>query len=254
MVGVVDNVGNYELVDMFVPDLNQTFQIYEMTNPGESKYTITNPSSSDSWILADPYRQYTGLEFLLQKRFSNNWQVIASYVYSVTKGTIDNGSASDTGGWGEGIANPNNWINADGHSTYDPTHMLKIQGTYVFPLGINLTAHFRAITGRTWTQRFRTPRLAQGRVTFFTEARGSNHYPIAPILDIRLEKTFTFAEKYRLGLMFDVFNVLNDDSVTSWGNRLGYDWLPGEYPSADGHDLYGIVQARQARLGVRLMF
>ena len=253
-VAVIDNTGNYNIIDMFVPDLNQTFQIYEQTNPGESKYTITNPSTDDPWILLDPYRKYTGIEFLLHKRFSNNWQILASYVYGVTKGTIDNGSAVDTGGWSDAGADPNNWINAEGHPTNDPTHMLKVQGTYVFPLGIHLTAHFRAITGRAWTQRYRTPRLAQGRVTFFTEARGSNHYPIAPILDMRLEKTFTFAERYRLGFMFDVFNVLNDDTITSWGTRIGYDWLPGEYASADGHELYGIVQARQARLGIRLMF
>jgi hypothetical protein len=66
------------------------------------------------------------------------------------------------------------------------------------------------------------------------------------------------AEKFRLGLMVDVFNVFNDNTITSWGTRIGYDWqLPGDpdyYTSTDGHDLYGIPGARQARVGIRLMF
>ena len=172
----------------------------------------------------------------------------------MTKSTVDNTSAEGTGGWSDAIADPNNWLFADGRPTYDPTHMLKVQGTYVFPLGINLTAHFHAITGRSWETRYRTSRLAQGRVTFRTEANGSHHYDIAPILDMRLEKTFTFAGRYRLGLMFDVFNLFNNDTVTSWGTRIGYDWIPGDYASTGGHDLYGLVAARQARLGIRLMF
>jgi hypothetical protein len=65
-----------------------------------------------------------------------------------------------------------------------------------------------------------------------------------------------------LGLMVDVFNVFNDDTITSWGTRIDYDWqLPPPatatdeyYSSTDGHELYGIVRARQARVGIRLMF
>ena len=40
-------------------------------------------------------------------------------------------------------------------------------------------------------------------------------------LDLRLEKIFTLAKKYRLGVMVDVFNVFNDDTITSWGTRIG---------------------------------
>jgi len=73
-------------------------------------------------------------------------------------------------------------------------------------------------------------------------------------LDLRLEKIFTLAAKYRLGLIFDVFNVFNTNTVTSWGTRIGYDWYPADWPSTDGHELYGIVLPRQARVGIRLIF
>jgi hypothetical protein len=74
------------------------------------------------------------------------------------------------------------------------------------------------------------------------------------ILNLRIEKIFTLADRYRLGLMVDVFNVFNADTISSWGTRIGYDWNPGDYASTDGHELYGISTPRQARVGVRLMF
>lgn len=252
IVGIIDTEAQYAPTSVTVDELGETFTVYEQTNVGEHAYTIKNIVNGDPWIDVDPYRKYMGLEFLFQKRFSNGWQLMASYVYSQATGNINNGFADDIG-WGGSTESPNFWINSDGNSTNDPTHMLKIQGTYVLPFGINFNAYFRAITGNAWTTRYRT-RLPQGRITFFTEQRGSNHYPIQKTLDMRLEKTFTFSEKYRLGLMFDVFNVFNDNTITSWGTRMGYDWIPGDYTSSDGHELYGIAQPRQARIGLRFMF
>ncbi len=184
--------------------------------------------------------------------------MLASYIYSQATGTIDNSFLDDigysSGWWLPWTYGPNFWINGDGNSTFDPTHMFKLQGTYVFPYGIQLSAHFRAISGGVWTQRYRTRRLAHERVTFFTEKRGSNRYKMQKILDVRLEKIITFANNFQLGLMFDMFNVFNANTVDDWGTRIGYDWIPGEYPSTDGHELYGIVPPRQIRLGIRLMF
>jgi hypothetical protein len=83
---------------------------------------------------------------------------------------------------------------------------------------------------------------------------------MAKLLDLRLEKVFLLANRYRLGLIFDVFNVFNDNTITSWGTNWGSGedyYLPGESgytASTDGHYLYGIVNPRQARLGIRLTF
>jgi hypothetical protein len=131
---------------------------------------------------------------------------------------------------------------------------VKIQATTILPFDISLNAYYRAVTGNSWTTRFRTERLNQGRVTFFTEPRGSNHYDMESILDIRMEKTFTLSKKYRLGVILDVFNVFNTDTIRSWGTRIGSDWFPGDYPSTEGHELYDIVAPRQARVGIRLIF
>ncbi|MGZ4886373.1 MAG: TonB-dependent receptor domain-containing protein, partial [Candidatus Aminicenantales bacterium] len=135
----------------------------------------------------------------------------------------------------------------------------KLQGTYLIPwVDISFNAYFRAITGNAWTTQFLTldvpVPLNQGLVTFFTEPRGTHHYPMQTLLDLRLEKIFTLAKKYRLGLIVDVFNVFNADTITDWGTRIGNNWTPGDFASTNGHELYGIVNPRQARVGIRVIF
>jgi len=259
IIGQNDLLADYNPVEVYVSGLNKTFTIYERTEEttGTYEYIIDNIEKGQPWISLDPYRKYWGLELLFNKRFSNRWQLLLSYVYSKAYGTIDNGFADDIGyGDRDGLktADPNFWINADGNSTSDPTHMLKVQGTYILPFDISFNAYFRAITGNAWTTRYRTSYYNQGRVSFFTEQRGANHYPVLSLLDLRLEKIFTLAQNYRLGVIFDIFNVFNKDTITDWGTRISYDWIPGDYPSTSGHELYGITQPRQYRLGIRLMF
>jgi hypothetical protein len=254
IIGRYDRAAQYNPVEVYSAALDKTFTIYERTEDsmGNYDYLLTNISKG-GLILEDPYRKYTGVEVLFNKRFSNRWQLLASYVYGQATGTMDNGFADDIG-YGGNVDDPNFWINSDGNSTFDPTHMLKLQGTYILPFDISFNAYFRLITGDAWTTRVRTRALNQGRVTFFAEKRGSNHYPAEKTLDLRLEKIFTLASKYKLGLIVDIFNVFNNDTITSWGTRIGYDWNEGDYPSTDGHELYGIVRPRQARVGIRLIF
>ena len=248
-------VGQYELVTVTDKYDSGTWEVYNALNPGENEYWIANIKKGDPWILEDPSRKYRGIEILLKKRLSGRWQLLASYVYSQCKGTMDND-------FGEGIgwastSSPNSWINRDGHVTWDPKHMLKIQGTYILPGDIWFNAHFSYISGNTWTKKIIT-QLNQGRIAFFAEPKGSRRYDARMNLDLRLEKTFMLAEKYRFSLMMDIFNVFNSDTITSWGSRWGYDWLPHRYepdaPGPDGHVVYDLVLPRAIRLGVRFFF
>lgn len=259
IIGPIDQAADYVEKTVNVPSFG-SYTVYERTleTLETPQYYITNLATAKAngypWILLEPYRKYHAVELLFNKRFSSRWQLLASYTLSKAWGTTDNGFADDIG-WGGNVYDPNFWINGEGHSTYDPTHMIKIQGTYVIPkIELSINLYYRGITGNAWTTRFRSPRFNQGRITFFIEPRGSNHYPMDHQIDIRLEKIFTFANKYRLGLMLDVFNLLNMDTITSWGTRWMYDWNPSDYPSTSGHELYGMVRPRQARVGIRLIF
>lgn len=259
IIGPVDLVADYTPRTVSIPGFEDQI-VYERTweTVGTYDYLITNLNTVYAegypWILLKPYRKYQGVQFMFNKRFSNRWQLLASYTLSKAWGTTDNGFADDIG-WGGDVYDPNFWINADGNSTYDPTHMIKIQGTYIIPkIELSLNVYYHGITGNAWTTRYRTPRFNQGRITFFLEPRGSYHYQMDHQIDIRLEKIFTFADRYRLGIMLDVFNLLNSDTITSWGTRWTYDWNEGDYPSTSGHELYGLVNPRQARVGIRLIF
>jgi hypothetical protein len=258
IIGAVNNAATYEPFEYPVEELGQTYTLYELTSGSANDYLIKNIKQGDVGVTARPYRKYWGIEFLFNKRFSNRWQLLASYVYSQSKGTMDNLSSDDIGYGYPGNyfgADPNFWLNGEGNSTNDPTHMIKIQGTYLLPWGIYFNAYFRGITGDAYTTRIRTKKYAQGRITFFAEQRGKYHYPMPIMLDLRLEKTFTLAKQYQLGLILDVFNLFNDNSPYDWGTRVGYDYYPGQdYPSTDGHELYGVVDPRRVRIGVRFTF
>ena len=249
--------------------VDRTFTLYDLTSGDEAEWHLTDASlitdqlNETYGLDAKPYRNYWGLEFLFNKRFSNKWQMLASYVYSQARGTVNNDSAYRDIGWNS-FYDPNFWINADGRPPYDPTHMVKIQGSYILPLDISFNAYFHAITADTYTQRRRTGSrdLYQGRVTFNVEPAGAYDYGLITQLDLRLEKIFTLAQKYRLGLVFDVFNVFNDNTISSWGNRVDYDWYPGVtdpldpdfHASTENHELYGLTLPRRARLGIRFIF
>jgi hypothetical protein len=267
-VGAIDNAATWELTQVYNSALDRYFSIYELTSGDTHDFVITNLAQGENGVPVPVYRKYWGWEFLFNKRFSNRWQVLASYVYSRAYGTLDNAGSDDIG---YGASSSTNWVfdpnffisgfNADGtpilgpgNCTYNPTHMIKIQGTYVMPFDIHFNAYFHAISGDSWTTRVRSARLAQGRVTFNVEETGKYHYPFDTQLDLRLEKVFNLARKYQLGIILDVFNVFNTSTITSWGTRIGYDYFPGETPSTDGHDLYGITLPRRARVGLRLMF
>jgi Carboxypeptidase regulatory-like domain len=269
IIGVYDILAEYEPVTYPVGPLYEMVTLYNLVSGNAHEFLIENLDTGPYRPPGKAYRKYRGLEFLFSKRFSNKWQLMLSYIYSETTGTIDNTWGDDIG-WGgrndQEASDPNFWINADGNATFDPTHMLKALGTYVLPFDISVNVYFRAITGEAWAQRFRTATkygpneyFGQGRITYFTEPRGSHHYDLQKIFDLRIEKVFTLAAKYRLGLMLDVFNVFNDNTITDWGTRIGYDWIndssdPGYPSSTDGHYLYGIVNPRQVRLGIRLIF
>ena len=73
--------------------------IYELISGDAHEYHMENlkQGSDRPYVTDKAYRKYQGVEFLFNKRFSNKWQLMLSYLYSKTKGTIDNGWGDDIG-------------------------------------------------------------------------------------------------------------------------------------------------------------
>jgi len=82
---------------------------------------------------------------------------------------------------------------------------------------------------------------------FYGEERGSFRHPDRHNLDLRLEKFFTFGDNMRLGLLMDMFNVFNVDTVANVENRMESHRDPFQFPR-------DIVGAREFRFGVHFEF
>jgi outer membrane receptor protein involved in Fe transport len=237
--------GEYAKQPWVDPYTGQTFDIWVQTNSrSENHYLITNPKAGYlPWMEFTPSRKYTGIEILLNKRFANKWQLMASYVYSKATGNFNN-TQSTGAGYNTTFQNPNNQINAQGNLTNDNTHMLKIQGSIILPLDINFNINYQLISGRTYTLEGRIPRSVDpNRSVIFLEPRGSNRYPTSSILDLRVEKTFKLGDKTKLGLLVDVFNLFNQGIVTS------YDTM-----STSFEEILSISYPRAIRAGLRFWF
>jgi hypothetical protein len=240
------NIGGQYAQTTYTDDeyTGKTFTIWELLNStSDSRYYITNPKEGDfGFIQFTPYRKYTALEVLLNKRFSNNWQLMASWVYSKARGNFNNNWSTGTG-WTSTFRYPNNQINAEGKLTWDPTHMLKIQGTVILPLDINLSVNFALISGRNYAMELTLPRSADAhRTTIFAETRGSRRYPTSKNLDVRLEKTFKLGNA-KIGILVDIFNVFNEGIVTQL-----------DYGAQNFEDVLSIKNPRAFRAGLRFWF
>jgi len=199
----------------------QTINIYYKDPESTDAYLITNPRTGiGPGAITTPKNKYSGISVALSKRFSDGWMFHIDYTYSSTKG--NHGNDDSTGAWGgRGFENPNRQINAYGYLPYDAPHALNVYGTASLPLGIVLTPRLLVQSGYNWEKYITSPRSA-GRVPTRLESRGAERLPTQISLDLRLEKTFTFNEKMRLGLMFDAFNIFNRGVETSVESNVQY--------------------------------
>jgi hypothetical protein len=123
------------------PDDWGPLQVWSNLNPGETFYEFLNPRKGfPGWMTEDPKWYARGVQLIFTKRFSNRWQMIASYQYHRSKGNVS--------GVQFYIRDPNALVNAYGDSgwTAQP-HMFKLQGNVLLPLDISLGVMASAMSG-----------------------------------------------------------------------------------------------------------
>ena len=246
-----------------------THDIYQRLNPGVNDKYITNPYAGQGKDLGaafpdivpfTPSKKYAGVEFTLRKRFSDKWQLYMAYTFSRAWGSDDNSwgeyEENRTSSLGSSVLflSPNWNYNAEGTLTRDHPHIFKIQGSYVLPLQITLGAAFSFNSGQTYNHNIRVPSeidpdrvgLYAGRLRIYGEEKGSFRYPSQKRLDVRLEKFFTL-KGMRLGLLMDMFNVLNDSTISEYETNVE----PGDYAFKY---VWGLVAPRTWRFGVQFQF
>jgi len=228
------------------PFTGQSVTFYEMDDDfGDYQFVFQNVPGTA--------RKYRGLELKLTKRMSKRWAMQTSYVWSRGTGILNTSRDQSTGFTGF-YDDPNSMINAYGRLDYQREHLVKVQGTYAGPWGINFSAYYQFGSGIPYSRSLRTYEaglgdLTQGLVTILAESRGSYELPDQHLLDIRLEKTFP-VWKGQLGIQVDAYNLFNNNQTTSIGNLTNYDWFQDER----GQSIYGIMGPRYFQLGLVYRF
>ncbi len=244
------------------PLTGQPFTLYRWANRaiGE-QYLITNYSGfqylapNGSVIgTANPYRRYTSVILQLQKAMTHRWGGQVSYVWSRTKGTVNNAGTENQ--QGAQFQTPNlALINSDGFAVNDLTNEFKAYISYQIPVAeVALNAYYRYISGQTYT----AVQQIAGSVINYSSAVSVNLEPFGArrndglsAVDLRAEKILS-AGINRYGVYIDVANLFNAGTITSRQARVPSRSISG-YPVLFG-DPTAVTPARQATIGLRWSF
>jgi hypothetical protein len=245
--GGEDRVAQWAPFSAVDPVTGNTITLYYQTNLGEN----------DRWLINNDklHMKYDGVDIIVRKRFRNNWQLMANLTIQRSKGNYDLGYGP--GGYApyaiELANDPNDFINAEGNALGTNPIIFKLQGSYRFPKPfdflIGWTYEYLAGEYDTRTWAVQAPNWT--RYTILAEPRGSYQNESRSILDLRLEKKIKLPgsiggmkDAGELGIILDIFNVFNEDTITSRRMQTGSLYL---YPRS-------LVTPRGLRLGVRWLF
>ncbi len=243
---------------------------YCIGNPGEGiMEEIFTLDYSQTLPAPDPEREYKGVQLDATKRFSDNWQGVASYVYSKLDGNFDGLFAPFTNiGADPNITAAYDYfdfftdgrdftrITNDGPLSNDRRHQFKASGLYVtdFDLSIGVAAYYR--TGTPLTRYGFSD--AYNRYEFFLTERGAEgRSPEVYEIDVHLGYPIGIGDRAEVNLLLDVFNLLNAQRPILLDQRWGFQEADNSSPTPVNPG-YGQAILRTppttVRLGVRVSF
>ncbi|HSK10898.1 MAG TPA: TonB-dependent receptor [Vicinamibacterales bacterium] len=212
------------------PVTNQQTTLYEWANDEiDQQFEIRNidgfqylSPSGEVLGTIDAFRQYNGMMLVLQRALRNRWQAQVSYVYSRTKGTINNDSSDGLGG--TNFQHPvTALVNREGYASNDRTHEVKAFAGYQIPvIEVGLNGFLSVISGYPYAP---YARLSAGTIGWtgaknvLLQSRGTHRTDTITKFDLRAEKVFSFAP-YRFGIYMDAQNLFNQGTVSGVQTRF----------------------------------
>jgi len=217
---------------------------YFLFNPGRRGDATHGTTTEDSACLGangsptarcfgPARRYYRALEITATKRFTNNWQLLASYVRSSLTGNYEGLFRNDNGQSDPNITSLFDLVslldNTYGRLPNDRPHQFKADGSYRTPFKLLIGASFRAQSGIPYNQLiphpvygnnegFAVPRgtaivptVSASQAGFPNDVNsiGSTRTPFTYNLDMNAYYPIKMGEKRELRLSADWFNVLN---------------------------------------------
>ena len=185
-------------------------------------------------------RDYHGLQLTFNKRYSDRWQSLVSFLYSSSEGMGRRSLRQDVN-----VQAPmfwdDNWMgslnqtinNLDGQLPFTPKYEMKISGSYKVPkIDVDLGARFRVASGKPFWLLEGYPLRTQ-----FADPPGSiidtgggsivatdtpDHLPTQVLLDLHLEKALKLGGHRAIHLVLDGFNVFNSYTPTDIDVQFEY--------------------------------
>ncbi len=216
---------------------------YFIFNPGR-RGTASAPTTEDfactgtggapfAQCFGHARRYYRALEFTATKRFSENWQLISSYVFSSLIGNYEGLFRNDNGQSDPNITSLFDLVSllngTYGRLPNDRPHQFKVDGTYKWPFKLMTSLSFRAQSGIPFNGLIPHPlygdnegfcQLGPGTVnvcnprgTVTNPITGSKRTPTTWNLDFGAYYPIQLGENRQLRLQLDWFNVTNNQKA-----------------------------------------
>lgn len=185
-------------------------------------------------------RKYRGAIFTFERRFANNWNLLASYTYSKTEGNHFDATFTTLGDYldaqcrttldasvGTGgiipCAEVQDGANKYGRPIYDRPHNLKLNGAYVRafgPINLAVAGLFESASKRRYEKIRAVNVLTPGTLnnfgptaTYFYNERGSDPVPgMQWTLDNSVELTWMGPQRTQVGVKGEIFNITNQQA------------------------------------------
>ena len=120
----------------------------------------------------------------------------------------------------------------------------RIAARYVFKWDIGLGANYRVQSGYGYTRVINATLPNAGTAQFFFDDLDTQYSDTVPILDFRVDKSLSFAGRYRAAVMLDVYNSLNANPVTNFNITNGTQY----------NRIIAALDPRSVQLGFRFEF
>ncbi len=207
--------------------------IEDSLTQGATTYVIGNPGSGfesqgydlnygGPYTQAKPKRTFKGVQLEVKKRFTNNWQFAASYLYSKLEGNYDGTFQASTGQLDPNINSAYDYydfmVHNTGYLSADRRHQVKVNGSYTFPFGMTAGLSAWYYSG--------TPITAMGYSAayqnweFYLSDRGAfGTTPGVYEANLHLDYPFNLGNGIKVTVALDIFNLLNRQGVLTVNQR-----------------------------------
>jgi hypothetical protein len=207
---LVPSVGDYFIANPGQGTLGQSLGFYDGTSAPAPLATRTNDA----------------VQITATKRYSNNWQLMASYVWSKLEGNYDGTNQISTGQLDPNINSAFDYgdflINSQGPLSNQRKHQIKVDGSYNLSQsmfkGLQLGLSTRWYSGLPLTA-FGYSNAYSNWEYYLTPRGGLGFGPSDYEADVHLGYPIKFGANSSLTVTGDIFNVLNRQAITALDTR-----------------------------------